>query len=120
MKNIFKYALVFLGGVLAKKLSDKITHQSHFKDNEYIDAFVYETKSQAENTISKLNSIIKIYGYADMSDLWKCYHARTTNSGWNSTDNFDITETENGYILLIPPFEKIKIENKEEKCYGRV
>jgi hypothetical protein len=110
MKNIFKYALVFTGGILAKKLSDKIARQSYFNDNDYIDAFVYETKSQAENTISKLNSIIKIYGYADMSDVWKCYGTRTTNSGWSSTDNFYITETENGYILLIPPFEKIKIE----------
>ena len=131
MKNIFKYALVFMGGlsagvgicsikvivdddfrnVLINKLVDKFRHRVYRHSVNYVETIVFEYRTAAEKAISELDSIIENYGFASVSDLYDiCCVSKNaeycdTQRGWFKTDNFKVVRTRGGYELRIPcPF----------------
>lgn len=78
---------------------------------------IFQTRGDAENTLAVLETMIKLYGYATIADLYEEAGLNSTYKdseyGWTNLHEVDVTRTPSGYILQLPA--AVELEPKRVK-----
>lgn len=73
---------------------------------------IFKTRSEAEDTLERLLSLVKDYGVVTIAELYDSFGKTSTfrdnQFGWTDLRNAYVKWTRTGYLLGLPHAERIK------------
>lgn len=87
-------------------------------DRFYVSDYPFTYKEDAENTLEQLMDICDTYGWVSVAKFFEIADPEGTiegrnvytnnDFGWRAIDNARVTETPDGYVIVLPPARAIK------------
>ena len=123
MRGILKNTLLLLGGMalgsLATRRAIRYAVENRYDRVKYEEP-IFGTGEDAEQVLDGLKTLISTYGNATAADLYELagnataadlyepagthdFKHEMTRIGWTSVDGAEIVQTDDGYIITLPP-----------------